>query len=385
MDKLPYKEPLPSNSTIVRCTKELISRTWGLSQPISNYNPSPNPISLERKHMQLLKNRVQDYVVAEKSDGVRYLLILGRDRFNQHTPFSVMVNRRLQIYQIPVDAKPEYYEGSVFDGELVIETVTHMNHTRQIFLVFDAYLTKNSSLIHNPFLDRYKECNRVFNLNGKDILDDDIKKWESIAREEAKADKIVCLGNHKAMMFRPKPAVDLVNLGSLWRSISRLLHPSDGLILTPKPTKVLSGTHDTMFKWKQNHTIDLLVDAFYKRGGWNYRLSFMDKADIKDCAHNPFDVMKKSVTLIAVPNSMLTNTSRYFGDKNKSSYKLLGEFKCVIENNRGLCKLQRWRKDKSTPNNSFIIQRTLVNIKEDINIDELLELTSLQAYGFNKD
>jgi hypothetical protein len=333
----------------------------------------------------MIKEKLNDYVVAEKSDGVRYILVLGKDRFNNHEPYSVMVNRKMNMFQVPVYANHEYYEGSVFDGELVIETIPHMNQTRQIFLIFDAYVSKTHSLMQMPFLMRYKECNRCFDLNNKDILNDDIKKWEKIALQESKEnDKIVSLGNHMALMFRPKPCVFFSNLGSLWRSIPRLLHPSDGLILTPVPTEVLTGTHHTMFKWKPVHTIDLKVEASYVRGKWEYSLFYMDGPTTLSCVEYPFEVMGQQITLQAAENSILSTTSKYYGDKNRSTYKLIGEFECKIEENVGYCYLERWRKDKSTPNNKFIIQRTLVNIIENITIEELLQLTSLQAYGFDR-
>src|SRR5690606_30915572 len=76
-----------------------------------------------RRHLEILRTHLADYVVAEKSDGVRHLLVLGRDE--EGTPFSVMVNRQLQVLDVAVSAAPSYFDGagSVWDGELVLESV----------------------------------------------------------------------------------------------------------------------------------------------------------------------------------------------------------------------------------------------------------------------
>lgn len=367
---LPSKYPLPKNSPIVYHAKELISKAWGFNGVI-HHNPAPNPISLERKHMSHLKKHIADYVVAEKSDGIRYLLVMGNF---QKKAYAVMVNRRMQMFEVPLYANPDYFEdGSVFDGELVIETTPHLKQERQVYLVFDVCLIKGEICTNYPFLDRYQRINQAFDIHKKDILNDEILKWEGIALSEAQEnDKIVSLGNFMALTFRPKPAVPMTNLGSLWRSVDRLNHPSDGFILTPTPTPILTGTHETMFKWKHVHTLDLILEAYFKNGKWSYFLFFND---------GPDKVEGETLNLKVSETPLLTQTSKYFGDNNQTRYKLLGEFKCQFDGTNVWCILERWRRDKSTPNNKKTIERTLVNVRENITIAELLDLTSLQVYG----
>jgi len=370
---LPSQEPLPHNSPLVSKTKEIISKAWGFNKTIQ-YNPAPNPVSLERKHLGYLKSNIANYVVAEKSDGVRYLLVIGN---YERKAFAVMVNRRMQMYEVPIYAHPDYFEsGSVFDGELVIETTPHLQQTRQMFLVFDACMVKGETFIEYPFLNRYKTINTIFDLHNKDILNDEISKWDNVAFTEARDNnKIVCLGNHMALGFKPKPAVPMSNLGSLWRSLSTLQHPSDGLILTPTPTPILTGTHNTMFKWKSSHTIDLWVDGSYVKGMWHYDVFYLDDA-VKENG--------QTMGLFVSNTPLLIKTAKYFGDKNRTQFSLLGEFQCKFDGEKVWCILERWRKDKNTPNNKTVIERTLVNVKENILVDELISMTSLQIYGLEE-
>ena len=93
-----------------------IAGMWGVPDTFT-HNPAPNPISIERKHLGNLRRN--QYVVAEKSDGVRYLLLLTRDLQGRNV--AVMADRTYRFWEVEVLASAAYFDsgGSLFDGELV--------------------------------------------------------------------------------------------------------------------------------------------------------------------------------------------------------------------------------------------------------------------------
>jgi hypothetical protein len=410
-----------------------------------------------------------EFMVAEKSDGVRYLLVMGtleknvdNKQHQQHTRrgFAVFVNRRMQMYEVAVTASSEYFRGSVFDGELVIENVT-AHEKRQLFLIFDTVSVKGDSFRHQHLLQRYHAYTPIFDIHDKDILHFPVFEWERIAFELAEQqDKIVSLGNRYALQFRPKAFVSFIHLGSLWRSLhnrvkhgvnvtslpeicttstpelcttSKLYttttnttsnttstttsllssiqsqkHSLDGLIISRINQPVQTGSDTTCFKWKAVHTVDLIVDGKYSKGSWNYSLFFQDEKDLVNCQDKAFllDIdptpstpstpSTVDVCITVVPttphfikiksNSTLQSTSKFFGEANQNTFRLLGEFVCAIDHDGKAvwCTVDRWRKDKQTPNNYHVIHKTLKNIQENITIDDLLKMVTQQTYNIQK-
>ena len=426
--------PLNMNSTIVNRAKSIISQAWGLSK-IIHHNPGPNPVSFERKHLTQIESCIDEFVVTEKSDGVRYLLVLGTAP--DGIGFALMVNRKMEMYEIPVYAHPDYFKGSVFDGELVNMTLPdkasslpvisssptgalaqNINNepnsttdiTQQIFLVFDTIHVKGESRRNVHFMSRYKEYTSVFDLGNKDILECGVANWDDIAYDLAKShQKIVCLGNRMALQFRPKQFVNLVNLGSMWRStMPNLRHKTDGLIIQKTTTEVGTGVDHSIMKWKQKNTVDLIVTAIYVKKTWNYQLSFQHDQHVvlsterefiireereerdKDKNHQqqqPHDnnsnhTEEKKYRLEIKFNPILNFTATYFGESHKSRFDLLGEFECEIDKNKQIvwCVLERWRTDKETANNYPVIQKIIQNCHDNITINELLNLTSKYIY-----
>lgn len=375
---IPYITPLLSTSPITIKTKEIMSQAWGFNK-IIHHNPAPNPISLDKTHLDFLEANLTEFVVAEKSDGVRYQLVLGTcDRKG----FAVMVNRKMQMFEVPVYASADYFKGSVFDGELVIEKIQN-EQERQVYLVFDLISIKGESKRNDTILKRYYEYTRIFDLDGKDILQMDIDKWEKFAFEMAGTkEKIVCLGNRLALQFRPKPFVTLINLGSLWRSLNGVTHKTDGLIIPRTTTPVGTGTDHSIFKWKQHHTIDLIIEAKFSKGVWNYQISFQNNDKLVNSNEHGFTIDGKVYYLSIKNNTILQLTSNYFGETHKNTFKLLGEFYCEFDKQNPIvwCSLERWRRDKLTANNANVIEKSLQNVKDNVSIEELLSLTTKHMY-----
>lgn len=377
----PCEQSLSSTSPIVRKVEEIISHAWGFPHTI-HYNPSPNPISLEKKYLSQLESHLSEFVIAEKSDGIRYLLVLGT---LDERGFCVLVNRKMQMFEVPVYANSDYFRGSVFDGEMVIEPVNSSNLNRQKLLIFDLISVKGETRRTNHFLQRYNEYFGIFDLEGKDILDVDTNKWETLAFEMANTkEKVVCLGNKMALQFSPKPFVQLINVGSMWRSMHSLKHLSDGLIIMRTNAPVGSGTDYNILKWKEHHTIDLIIQSNYSKGKWKYTIFFQNNERLVESSDQSFTIGDKCFYLQLRPNPVFDCTCQYYAETHKNNFSLLGECSCIVDTQQPIvwCSVVKWRKDKHTPNNVTVIQRTLNNIVENVTIDELIQLSTKKMYTF---
>ena len=136
----------------------------------------------------------------------------------------------------------------------------------------------------------------------------------------------------------------------------------DGLIFTPVKDPIRIGTHETMFKWKprNKNTIDFKVKKSPTvetpgcvPGRHTWRLFIQEKGKLIHESQIPLDRM--------------------------SDYSWLKEddiVECMYvtwENGPLWWKPLKKRTDKTFPNNRRTFYRTLVNIKEDIQMKEFLD------------
>ena len=101
--------------------------------------PGCQPVSIEFKHFPIL--RANDYVVCEKTDGVRHFLVFTTVGGRQ---ISALVDRSFRVTPIPLNARKQAYDGTVLDGELYEKT----------FLVYDAIMIEACPVSGWNFLQR---------------------------------------------------------------------------------------------------------------------------------------------------------------------------------------------------------------------------------------
>jgi hypothetical protein len=105
----------------------------------------------------------------------------------------------------------------------------------------------------------------------------------------------------------------------------------DGLIFTPVNEHVRLGTHRTLFKWKEKHTVDFIVK-------------------------NKFLCVQNASVLMEIQPIEDTENGKIL--------------ECVFTSEK-LWKPIITRRDKHHPNNLRTLDRTLINISENITFDEL--------------
>lgn len=276
------------------------------------YFPGPQPISIERRHLKILKG-VSDYFISEKTDGVRHVLVL---LLVEDKKMCVLVNRALDMWVIPVNFPKSAYQGTILDGELVAET----------FLVYDAFVVSGTRVV-NMYLNERLECisgivKGILRMKS-DPVSVKVKKFFSLKRETEKFFK---------------------------EHLPSVTFKMDGLIFVPVKEPVRVGTHETMFKWKPRdaNTIDFQFKRWDDQKKWG--MYVLEKGRL---------IFESELLYERAPEWITDEDSivecQYMCDEEPRWWKPLN-----------------LRTDKVHPNNRRTFYRTLVNIKEDIQIHEFI-------------
>ena len=345
----------PSSSPLTGSLAEEITASyhtaWGV-KAVPGRNPAPQPVSLERRHLPLLREHA--YIIADKSDGVRMCLFLTRTADGRD--HAVLVDRKLSLYQVHVAALRRCFDGSLFDGELMWTTGPDGTHW-QTFLVFDAVAWRgdNGEIGQQPLTKRLELIRHTFDLGSEEIIGADA------AQIKAKEGKIICGGNAHGLSFRPKQCFPLEMLPTLLRHIQHLPYQSDGLVLTPVDEPVRTGTHETTFKVKWKHTLDLQANPTTKQ-------LLLGAGGI---AHNErMDLLNVGLPETVVPSATFWADLKDNLVTSDSPVSVIVE--CSLAQTSGQLGFVAIRRDKSHPNSMRTAERTLRSMMDNIGSEELL-------------
>jgi len=284
--------------------------------------PGCQPISIERKHFNILSKN--DYVVCEKTDGVRYMMLLiqyGNQRI------CVFINRALEMFTVKLNFRLAAYQGTIFEGELY----------DNVFMIYDCLMSCGEIVGNKNFLERLEYCENT------------CKKAIVLPTDTLKL-KVKTFHLHD----------DFNNF--MDKYLPTVKQEMDGLIFTPINESIRIGTHETMFKWKprNKNTIDFL---FKKQptnetpgcepGAYTWKMYIQDRGKHIFESSIPIDRMKEYKWIKS-------------GDIIECMY-------VTWENGPFWWKPIKRRDDKTFPNSRRTFYRTLVNIKEDIQMKEFLD------------
>lgn len=272
--------------------------------------PGPQPVSIERSHFDILKNK--KYYVCDKTDGVRYAFV-ACDVDDKHV--ACVMDRTLKCHLLKLRLPRECTRGTVLDGE-IIQTKDGV----WIFLVYDCVvmcgldvttLTFEERMAHtDSFIDAYKKSNDDALLFVK-------KEYYNIRDIEAFVDRV--------------PEYD-----------------TDGLIFIPNDDPIRSTTHPTYFKFKKG--VENTVDFALQSDGTLY---LQTKGVLKK-------TMNRAIN-IDDPNLIL----------NFSEGPIIVECSFVVNKD---WRIKMVRTDKNMPNSLYTHKKTMVNIRENIKLDEFVDL-----------
>jgi hypothetical protein len=306
---------------------------------------------LERRHIPIVEQG--EYVVADKSDGVRYTLFLC-SQGGRH--YSFLVDRKLSFYQIPVAAGRKAFAGSIFDGELVWAK-TSCAQPSQLFLVFDAVAFKGCTEVRNENLHKRLAVIRgAFDLNGLSVSSPE----EAAAL--AKDGKIVCGGNAFGLSFRPKPCFPMDQIDTLLRQLPSLPYATDGLMFTPVNLPVATGTAESTFKLKHSHTVDLEV-----RG----KELLVGQGGAPETAVQRVNLCTAGISLEPDASFWDAVAASRRGREENATGSIIVECKLLLVDGEPQLRFLSLRTDKVHPNTVRTVLATLINLRENIQAHEL--------------
>jgi hypothetical protein len=280
----------------------------------NNQFPGPQPVSIERVHIQTLVSG--DYRVCEKTDGERYLCACLK-----HNGLYVasLINRKQDVIIIPLTCETSVFDGTLLDGELVYD-----NQAQQYnFMVYDCIMAFGED-------------------TSSESLDSRLMKATSVLSQfkTSKSLRIVFRVKELYPFSQMQQYVDTV--------VPNLTHGHDGYIFTPNNAPVGTGTHSSMFKWKEglNNTVDFSLGkdrsphtAYVMKNGRSYLL------------HNVMIHVPSQFTRVVSAGSIVE--CEYVSERRWSVIRL--------------------RDDKTKPNSHLTYIKTLLNIKEDIQLSEFYQ------------
>ena len=295
------------NTQLYKHALYLMHKAWG-TEKTPHVFPGPQPISIERKHLPLLKKN--NYVVCEKTDGVRHMLLAFTF---ENKNVSVLINRALDMTETKFKFPKYAFDGTLFDGELYEDR----------FMVYDILVNRGQNVGHLNFLKRLELMESIIN---------------STISMKSDTFKIKLKTFHAMNDFE----------NFLYNYLPTVSQKVDGLVFTPVNEPVRIGTHETLFKWKErdHNTVDFLARYDYDQ----WRLYVQEKGQL---------VFESIIPEDKVDISWLEDST-------------IVECQYIVDDVPMYWKPLKVRTDKKHPNNRRTFYRTIVNIKEDIKIDEFL-------------
>lgn len=311
----------------------ILHELWG-SKAYKDRNPAPQPRSLQRDDFRALKDGA--FVVSEKADGERMTMLLctcnGRS-------CSMFVDRKLGIHPMSVAAARSYFKGSLFDGELV---KTHDG--REIYLVFDCIAIKgDNSIKDHAYTSRIQAVQDIFN------VDDCVHTTDDAVRI-TKTGKIISGGNRYALSFASKAWYSTDLIRTLVRKVQSLPYQTDGLIFSPVDKPV----GRSVLKFKTTHTVDV---EEHRDGSLHV-----------GAGGGPATATQRLRLDEVLPGLIVLDVPPW--DAGRGASRVL---ELTVLGDR-LLRYTKTRTDKTHPNTSAVLLKTLENFDENIAVEELLEL-----------
>ena len=303
-----------ANSLLYRHALQIFHSMWettGKNGRLPPIFPGPQPISIERVHFAKLKSN--PYVVCEKTDGVRIVLLAF---LFENKKVTLLINRSLQMTQISLNLPKSAHRGTLLDGELVEKTL----------MIYDGVWVSGEDIKQKNFLDR-------------------LEKIELFIRGIMRLAK-------DPIMVRLKKFVTLNELENFQKNVvPNLPYETDGLVFTPVNDPVRLGTHENMFKWKprDQNTIDFQVK--FKPDG-TAALYIQDRGSL---------IYESEVS----PSQM---------DLSWLHEDCIVECQYMVDTFPLWWKPLKIRTDKNYPNNRRTFYRTMVNVQENIQWEEFTRL-----------
>lgn len=318
----------------------------------------------------------REYVALEKTDGVRYLLLLTTLHQN---PYAVMIDRKMQMRVVNLDFPKELYERDVlFDGELA----QNRENGLYTYLVFDLIYAQNRAdskyeLNHTtPYTIRMKLAQELVQTYWKKDLaiEADYNAYGDTGSAKVRANV------KNTFAIKVKRFVPCEKFMEVFRSVfedgvwRHNGYDIDGFIFVRARQKIEAMRNLQQFKYKpaDKQTIDvqlipqdcntaLCVDSAYNLLGKNAQNQPELLSPLNLCERNRLFLQQNLPTL----QQFVSRRENYVVECGWDAV-----LQCWV--------LLQHRTDKSTPNAMHTIRKTKQNIDENITLQELEDLFQSQ-------
>ena len=398
--------------------------------------PGLQVINMDREKLNYFTHWPDRFLLCEKSDGVRYLLIQYKNGICH------LIGRNLEFFEIICSEKlpPPYARIQLYsdwsieyllDGELVLDDVDEENDDKSKFikvngknkkinfLIFDAVVIKGSNIGFLPFKKRLNEFSKVFmeeydvlkyiKSRGKSFLKKynmdiqyskfiNINKINKDIKSSIQATKTTSNANNKNISLYIKDYYTFNQIKKLNDLIKLLPHHNDGLIINVDDYPYYSGQSCEIFKWKplEMNTIDFeiiynekikrfILYITTKEGNLPVELLCFGSDEEKKNFKNNYDKDNKNIGECFYDSKLINdevainnyNLSKIKNDNNDDISDIFGSFVNKVpkdkEKYKGGWRFLKFRSDKLYSNFINTYQNIKICIKEDINMEEILE------------
>ncbi len=315
-------------------------------------SPSPKPVSLDWKNLSSLD---AGYLVGPKANGVRYHMMfvkMGSDSF------SVMIDEKLTVYAIRVMALGPLFEGSLFDGELVMENDV------LVYKAFDVIWLNGMKMTEVNLVTRSRLLHRVF--DPEPIAGEESMAVDVLAQKRAMNGCIISTGNTNSLRFESRPWYSTRFIRQVGKMIKDSGHNVyDGLIFAPIVAPLSPGKRRDMFKFKTCHTLDLTV-RFDADGNYELLCSGNDK--LVPISNLTYDSMKLQFQVKPTPIFVDYTTAGHAQD-------VIFEFKADRTDLPSVLELEPIivRTEKRAPNHISTVEGTLPVIIHTLKFEAVIQ------------
>lgn len=397
--------------------------------------PGLQVVNMNREMLDFFSQVSHRFLICEKSDGVRYLLL---HFFNG---VSLFVGRNLEFFRVSFTEhfsndkgnENDWRLANLLDGELILDKCKDDEHKSNIvfieeekraakFLVFDAIIIEGQNIGHFPFKDRLARLSKLFkNVEfgkySQNITRKYINKFKSdIAHSFLSEENLISdisikeTTNNNNTRFSielyMKDYFTLCQVELLYpRIATRLPHHNDGIIINTDDYPYYSGQACEIFKWKPSNltTIDFeivkngngLLEMQIKNGNYNTPVSCLffkqgtddeerfqkdanpSGVNIAECYFDKTFVCKDTITLnynvyMAYRTTTTSNITNVLENYNSSAYYSMSE-EMKKAMSTGGWRFMRFRKDKLTANAIHTYQNILQSLEEDLRVEEIIK------------
>lgn len=374
--------------------KMMICKLLNSPKPAKTF-PGSNPVSFQHSDIEE-KLLSQDYYVCEKTDGLRALMLILINPVTREQG-CFMIDRENNYYlvngfrfpRLPRKDKKELLEtlqdGTLIDGELVIQTnpVTKLREMR--YLMFDCLAINGRCITPSPTSSRLAHLGKEFFKPYYDL--------RSLFAEQCVTFPFKLSMKHMNFSY------DLLKVAN---SLSSLPHESDGLIFTPVKLPYSVGSKDSyLLKWKPedensvdfklileipmvedeslpkkdparwylNYDAKPVFDLYIWQGGAdvNAKIQHFDRPFSK----KEFEILERTYKKFA---ELEISDEKWQQLKNLEE-PLNGRIvECCKDQETGAWKLLRFRDDKLNGNHTSVVQKVLESISDSVKIEDLAEV-----------